>query len=493
MKTNNFRGASWDSLFLSFVKIVTTLSTMIQTKLLATGLSLEEYGSYSQANMVVSIGTSLIMLGLGDAINYFYNSSDMALNHSNKNKIINTIFLIEIFAGLSFAFAVVLFRRNIANYFSNYFLGALLIVAAFKPVLDNLLYFYQVLYVSTGRAKTIAVRNLIITLLRIIAIYICVNMMNSVAYIFVTLILLDLLQLIFFKLNFAANDFTICPFNVSVSYIKQILTYSLPMGMFAITNMLSREIDKLVVGRLTDTETLAIYANCSKILPFDIIVVSFATVLIPYIMRYISSGEKSKAAMIFSNYMKIGYYSVWILGVAVLITSNQVITMLYTETYVQGNTVFIIYVLDSMLKFASMHLILTAGGKSKQIMLYSLATMLLNLILNIALYFAFGIVGPALATLFTTGLYTYFILRSSVKLIGVKWKDVIDFKDMASFSATLMASGIAFYVLNQVLLNVSVNQYVAMLISAGGFCILNLFVNLKRIMKTLQSVNELRM
>ena len=174
MKTNNFRGASWDSLFLSFVKIVTTLSTMIQTKLLATGLSLEEYGSYSQANMVVSIGTSLIMLGLGDAINYFYNSSDMALNHSNKNKIINTIFLIEIFAGLSFAFAVVLFRRNIANYFSNYFLGALLIVAAFKPVLDNLLYFYQVLYVSTGRAKTIAVRNLIITLLRIIAIYICI-------------------------------------------------------------------------------------------------------------------------------------------------------------------------------------------------------------------------------------------------------------------------------------------------------------------------------
>ena len=63
------KGASWDSLFLTVVKLVTTLTAIIQTKILSVGLSLTDYGTYSQANVVVSLGTSFLLLGLGDAIN----------------------------------------------------------------------------------------------------------------------------------------------------------------------------------------------------------------------------------------------------------------------------------------------------------------------------------------------------------------------------------------------------------------------------------------
>lgn len=492
MNRKNTSGASWDSMFLTAVKILTTSFSIIQTKLLASGLSLEQYGTYSQANIVVSIGTALTLLGLGDAINFFYNSKECKTNLSEKVRIVNTIFFLEIAAGVVYYLVVCAGRNGLASYFSNDEIKPLLILAAAKPALDNLLYFYQLLFVSGGKAKVIAVRNLVITLLKIMAMYIAVYILKDIIWIYVTLLALDIAQLVFFKLFFAKERFWVNPLRFKPDAVRKIITYSIPMGVFAITNILSREIDKLVIGRMTDTETLAIYTNCSKILPFDIVVVSFGTVLIPYIMRYVSSRRNQEAAQLFCNYMKVGYYSVWILGTAVLITSKQVISMLYSDAYIAGNSVFVIYILDSMLKFASMHLLLTAGGKSRLIMMYSIITLLLNLILNIGLYCAFGINGPAIATLLSTALYTFLILKNSVKLIDAAWKEVFDVKDMLSFAAILAATGVAFLVLDRRLLSLNINKYWAMLISAGGFCFVNLFINLKRIINTLKAVNSLR-
>ena len=322
--------------------------------------------------------------------------------------------------------------------------------------------------------------------------YIAVYVLKDILWIFVALLLLDSVQLLFFKLHFQSKAFSVNPMRISRKHIGQIMAYSLPMGVYALTNALSREMNKLVIGGLTDTETMAIYGNCSRILPFDIIVVSFATVLIPYIMRYVSGNRKEDATKLFCNYMKIGYYSVWILGVAVLITSKQVISLLYTEEYVQGNTVFVIYVIDSMIKFASMHLILTAAGKAKTIMTYSAVSMVLNLGLNILLYYGVGINGPALATLVTTALYTLVILWKSIKVIDAKWTDVFNVKDLISFALILSVTGAVFYWINYAMLHYGAHWFISMLISAGGFCVVNLLINWKRISGALRAVNELR-
>lgn len=71
MLKKGMQGASWDSIFLIIVRFVTTLTTIIQTKVLSVGLSLHEYGSYSQAILVTGVTASLIMFGLGDGLNYF--------------------------------------------------------------------------------------------------------------------------------------------------------------------------------------------------------------------------------------------------------------------------------------------------------------------------------------------------------------------------------------------------------------------------------------
>lgn len=490
---SKFKGATWDSIFLTIVKFVTTLTAIVQTKILSVGLSLTDYGTYSQAMVIVSLCTSILLLGLGDAINYFYNNSTNDNTIEKKRSIIATIFLIEIFAGGVLATIVILFRQGIAVYFSNPELIVVILIIAIQPMLDNMIYFYQVLFVSSGKAKVIAIRNLVVSICKLLAITIAVMLFSSVIIIFQFIILLNVVQLIIFSIVFSKDGFYINPLKADLKYVKPILLYGIPMGIFTITTALTRDIDKLIIGYMADTKTVAIYSNCSRLLPLDIIVASFATVLIPYIMKYISLNKNKIAIKLFKNYLCIGYYSVWTLGTAILLVTNQAISFLYSPVYLQGTAVFIIYIVDSMVKFASMHLILTASGNSKYLMKCSMASLIANSILNIALYKMIGISGPALATLIVTIVYTFVVLRKSKRILDAKWNEIFNFREIIIFIVGLASVGTVFFILNQFLLKKGMQIYISMMITMMGFGIVIFILYFKKIMNALTSINKMKL
>lgn len=489
---SRFKGATWDSMFLAFVKVLTTITSIVLTKILAVGLSLAEYGTYSQANLIVSIGTSILFLGLGDALNYFYNNKSGDIDFEKRKSFVNSIFSVEIIAGICFAAILSIIKGNITAYFSNEALAIMIGIVSVKPMLDNLIYFYQLLYISIGKAKLIAIRNLVIALAKMAAMYLTVMVLHDLRSIFIALILIDIAQLVFFKLYFAKEGFWVNPLKGNVHNIRSILAYGIPMGVFSITNILTRDIDKLVVGRLADTEALAVYTNCSRVLPFDIIAVSFATVLIPYIMNYVTLKQKENALSLFRNYIKVGYYSVWILAAAVLVTAKQAVSFLYSDAYLSGTTVFILYVLDSMLRFASMHLILTASGRSKTLMMYSLVSLVLNTLLNIVLFKMMGMVGPAVATLLCAFVYMMMVLNASIKLLDAKWLEIFDLKDMLRFVSFLAVSGAVLRFVNNWLISTGIHKYICMIATIAVFGLVNLFINYTQIKKVLKEINQLR-
>jgi len=491
MRKSNLTGASWDSAFLTFVKILTTLTSIITTKILSVGLNLSDYGTYSQVGLVISIGTSVLMCGLGDALNYFYNNSQEQIE--SKKKIVNTIYFIEIVVGIIFVAVIAFGRGLIASYFSNNMLNKLLILVSFKPVLENIMYFYQILFISAGKAKVIAARNLVISLVKISVIYLSVHFFGSIEMIFIAYIILDFLQLIFFKALFSKVCFVINPLKLQYKSMKAILVYSLPMGVYAFTNYLLRDIDKLIIGRMADAETLAIYANCSRVLPFDLITTSYATVLIPLIMRYVSSNNKKDTIVLYSNYMRIGYYSVWTFGAAFLATSQQALTFLYSDKYLPGIEVFIIYIIDSMVRFASIHLILTASGKSRILMWYSLASLAANTVLNILLYKVVGVAGPAFATLIITLVYTVAVLIKTNNTIQTRLSDIFDWKDVVRTLSFLTVTVFTVGYLNRIAITFGLNKYVSMIIAMSIVLCAGIGWNYKQIKKSIENLNSLKL
>lgn len=492
MKSVSKSRVASDSILLAFVRVISTIVSIATTKILSVGLGLEEYGTYSQVNVIVILATSVLLLGLGDAINYFYNNQGKEYSDKIRQDIVNTIFAIEIVIGVLVAVFMIGARSFISSYFGNDAIKDFLLIVALKPMIDNLLQLYQVLYVSSGKSRIIALRNLIISLLKLAGIYIATIILKNSYLIFGSIVLLDILQLIVMKVWFSREAFSVNPLKSKASHVKQVIQFSLPMAVYAMTSMLSRTVDKLVIGRLSDASTFAIYANCSKVLPFDIVSTSFAVVLIPFIMRYVSAKEHERATQLFNNYLKIGYYSVWTLGIAVLITANQVISFLYTDEYVAGRVVFIIYVFDSMLRFANMHLILTSAGQAKKLMKYSVMSLILNVILSVIFYKCMGIIGPAVATLVTACIYAFQVINESRRILKAKWIDVFDLKSLGRFSVSLIGVGLILSWINRIMLSYGANRYFAMFVAAGLCVVLIILLNRKDIRKTLVTMNSLK-
>ena len=493
MRKINLKGASYDSVFLAVSKVLTMAFGIVLSKILSVGLSLEDYGTYSQANLITSIGTSLILLGLGDAVNYYYNKRDKNIDDSLRHRVVNTVFFIELLFGIILAILIIAGQNMIVDYFSNPSLKILIPIISLIPMLGNIIYFYQVLYVSVNKAKMMAVYNLIIIIVKIISAYIAVYVIKNILWIFVVIVALDILLLLIYNLSLRRTNVRINYMKIAPEYIKPIFAYGLPMGIYAMTSTISRDVDKLVIGRLADTETMAIYSNCSKILPFDFLVAAFATVLIPYIVKYVTEGNKEESVKLFSMYMKIGYYSVWLLGAAVLIAPEAVISFIYAEEYVVGKAVFVIYILDSMLRFASMHLILTAASKTKTLMLYSLASLALNFILNIVFYYMWGPIGPAVATLITSLLYTWAILGKTIKVIDSKWKEIFNVKEILIFVISLVCIWIPSNMLYRLLNHLGMNHHLSMIIAMMIFCLISFAIHLKKIFSVLREINKFRL
>ena len=114
-----------------------------------------------------------------------------------------------------------------------------------------------------------AIYSIICILLKTVLMYLAVYVFKDLLYIYCILIGLDLMHMLVYNVLLMKNGVYINPFKISVPSIKKILAYSLPMGIYVITNSFNRDLDKMVIARLADIETLAIYTNCSKVLPFD--------------------------------------------------------------------------------------------------------------------------------------------------------------------------------------------------------------------------------
>lgn len=492
MKKISVNGASIDSVFLAFSKIVTLVFGILSSKILSMGLSLTEYGTYSQANIVNSLCASLLILGLPDALNFFYNNKESS-DKKSREIYINTIFFIEIILWIFLFLLVIIGRNFIVGYFDNFAIKKLLPIVAMIPLATNFIMLYNVLYVSVGKSKLMAILSLATTIVKIIFVYLSVYILKDLIWVYIAILVLELIQIIFFAVFLKKRNIRVNPLKFSFKKVKTILAYALPMGVYALTATLTRELSKLVVGRLAGTEALAVYTNCSKILPLDFLVTSFAVVLMPYIVKYVTSKDNEKSKELFSEYLKVGYYSVWILGTMVLIAPETMISFLYADAYIEGKAIFIIHIFDSMLRFASMHLILTSANKSKNVMLYSLFSLVLNLVLNIAFYQAFGLVGPAIATLIVSIIYVYLIMRKSIKIINTRWRDVFNVKELAWLMFTLACLWLAMFCLNILLVNIGLHRYAAMILCMAIFGFSALGIHFKKIFEILKKINSFRM
>ena len=480
-------GVSFDAILLACIKLITTALGLAITRLLSEYLSVYDYGTYSQVLLVTSTVASLTILGMMDGMNYFYCGESEV---DKREAYVSTIFALQCTVGTVAGGLVLLLSAPLCAYFDNPGVGPLLIFAAVLPLLQNLLGVLQILIVSTGKAKMLAIRNLIISIFRLIAVFIVVLAIRNIVVILISSVVLDIGQIAFFWLILRKNNCYIRLSKADIHLVGRILRYCAPMAIFTMINSLNRDMDKYLISMVTDTETLALYTNASKQLPFDIIMASFCTVLIPYITKYISENRKEKAADLYKLFLEIAYISTGILCGAALSVAPQLMKLLYSNKYGDGLAIFCIYIFIDLFRFTNITLVLSAAGRTRRLMVLGTGSLLLNAVLNMIFYRAMGIRGPAIATLIVTLATGILILHFSAQVLGMHLLYLFNLKYLLIFTVESSALTIAMTLLQNLLAQLDVHYFAIIVFVAGLYGVVMLMVNGKRLISALKRVNS---
>ena len=226
MKINNFslQGASLDGIILSAVKIVTMGLGLITTRLLSQYLSIFDYGTYSLIQLVVSSTVSITILGMMDGINYFFCSEK---DEGKRDAYIATIYLLQFSVSLLAGCVIVCAGGQICLYLGTAEARRLMIYAAVLPFLQNILSMTQVLMLSVGKAKVLAVRNLVISLLRLLIVILVIVFVGSVGIILFMTCILDAAQIIVFFFMLKKSGCIVHLRKASIQLLRPIIHLSL--------------------------------------------------------------------------------------------------------------------------------------------------------------------------------------------------------------------------------------------------------------------------
>lgn len=485
-----FKGASGDSILMTIVNLVTLCFSLIMTKILSVNLSLQQYGTYSQVMLLVSTIGSVTIIGMVDGLNFFFFQEK---DENERNKYISTIFFLLYLIG-AFSFIIVLSCSiPISIAFDNPDLKPLIFFAALLPILQNSTSLLQIMFLALGKAKTIAFRNFIISILKLFVVILICYKFNNIIILLIFLILSEIIQNIYFLIILRKNNCIINVFKYDKALIKKILFYCIPLGISTIMKTLNRDADKYIIALFTDTETLAIYTNVSKMLPFNIVMSSFATVLLPYIIKMVKNKMFKNTIRIYKSFLSISYTITTILAVGAICVAPELIKLLYGEKYLNSNFsiyVFVIYILVDIFNFLNIVTILNALGKSKEIMLITIGSFVLNIILNIVLFYALGKVGPAIATLIITIVQGGLIQILSAKGLNSNVFKFFDKKHLVFFVIEVSMFYMLAYISKQFLNKFDLN-YLFMLFAI--YCIFSIplfLVNINYIKRNLLIINE---
>ena len=315
---------------------------------------------------------------------------------------------------------------------------------------------------------------------------------SSIAVLFAMLLALDALSVLWFWDCFRRWKYMIRLIRPRWDQIREILAFSLPMAVYVLTASLMRQVGELVIGMHESTQRYAIYANCATILPLDVVSASFLTVIIPIVTRYIAAGRKDQVRLLFRHYLAVGYLTTVTFSVSCFVVAPEAIQVLYGARYLPGYAVFCLYLVTTMVRFASLSLILSAAGRTRTLMVVSLAAVVLNAVLCVALYALMGFVGPAVASVAVNVGMTAVLIRLSLREMDGGLATAFDAGALGLYALSTLAAALGGWALRRALVALGLPALVITVLVMCAVSAAVLLINIKSLAASLRALNSMK-
>lgn len=176
-------------------------------------------------------------------------------------------------------------------------------------------------------------------------------------------------------------------------------------------------------------------------MPITIISSALTAVLMPRIVRLLDKRRYEDAVELWGHVIRLVYALFCFFVSLFIVFAPQIITLLYSDKYSGGTGVFRVYCLVSLLRMTYFGMILNCIGKTRFILYSSVASLALNFGLNFLCYYAWGFVGPAVATFLCILVINVIQLVFTCKCISVPFRKIFPWGSMLRI--TLLNAAIA--------------------------------------------------
>ncbi len=409
-----------DALKLTTSKIITMVLSMLAAMLLSRFRTLEEYGTYSQLLLVINLVTTVIMMGLPNSINFFLARAE---TEESRQKFLSIYYTLSTLLGFLTGLVLVLSTPLIVSYFSNPLIEKFIYILAIFPWTKIILSSIDHVLIVYGKPNSIMLFRVLNSIAILLTIFLVELFDLSFSYYMIMFIVLESLFaiVVYFIVYSTAGKLRL---NFDLKDTRNILKFSLPLGLASVVGRLSVELDKLVIGRFFSTEDIAIYTNAAREMPVTIIASALTAVLMPRLVRLLRDKEYDDAVNIWGNSIEISFIIICFVSFGLIVFAPEVISLLYSEKYLPGVAVFRVYSLVLLLRVTYFGMILNSIGKTKFIFYSSILSLLINVILNYIFYLIFGFIGPAYASFISILLVQLLQLFATAKSIDVKFTSI---------------------------------------------------------------------
>lgn len=438
---NSSRSLKKEASLLTICKMVNLIITMMTSMLLSRFRTLDEYGTYSQITLVSNLIVTLFILGLPNAINYFYPRYD---TNEERREFLTTFFSVNTILAIIAGAVMCILTPIIVIYFDNSNILDFFYLCALLPWTQITIQERSNLFVAANKTK-ILIKHTLLNSAALLAIIIFTKLLNQPFkfYMALYMVIEAVFALsVYYEARKIAGKLS---FRINKVLLKSILVYSVPIGFSDMVSTITREVDKFMIGGFLDTESLAIYTNAAKEIALTVISTSFIAVLMPKMSRMIKEKRTYEAVVLWKDTISFTYIFMCFGVAALIVFAPQVMTILYSSKYLPGTGVFRIYVLILLWRTAYFGTLLSLHGKSKQILSCSITALLTNIILNILLYKLIGFDGPAWSTFISIGTVNLLQLYLSSKLTKIKMRDIFPWKDLSIISGINIICGVIIY------------------------------------------------
>ncbi len=397
--------------------------SLISFPILTRILSVEEYGNLALFNATVSILMSVAKCGITTSFIRAYAGVETA-DDDRRRRLYSSAIGASLALGLGIAVVYTIVIFFLGDYFGRA-LTAVLLIAGLPILIGDARDLFFAFLRAEERVLTLSLVGLVMRVGSVTTgILACVLLLSGLTGYIVGVIVFEAVIMLLLGLHFLRRG--LFSFRlVSPPVARQLLIFGAPLLLFELSSLVNDYADRFLISHFLGSAQVGIYSvgyNLAMYVQGMITAPLWMAIFPIYTKIWESEGpaKTSEFLDVFLNYY-LALAVLIVVGVAV--TSRELITLLATPKFAAAASITP-FVIASVMLYGTTHI--TAAGfylakRTKTIALLTLGCATLNILMNLFLIPAYGILGAAYATVASYLVLTVLVTGFSRGLLRVKW------------------------------------------------------------------------